>query len=198
MTHSKSAKSDIRSSILEAARNIAVQEGWPAVTVRHIAEQIDYKAPVIYEYFQNKDDVLQTLADEGYTLLFRALSQAYESGTNPTDRVTAMGQAYWDFAWRHYEIYQLMHGLKGVRPCKPDNPDKDGRRCINVTAKAVQELMGKPDIDHEVMNSVFSLWAMMHGFVSLVSVGHLEHKTAQDAFGAALDNFVKQGENKHV
>ena len=49
------AKQDMKQNILGAAREIAAQEGWQAVTIRKVAELVEYSPPTLYEYFDSKD-----------------------------------------------------------------------------------------------------------------------------------------------
>jgi AcrR family transcriptional regulator len=51
----------IRQSILSAARQIAIEEGWQTVTTRKVADRIEYSQPTIYEYFDNKEAILMAL-----------------------------------------------------------------------------------------------------------------------------------------
>ena len=52
--------------ILAAARAIAGEEGWPAVTMRKIAARIEYSPPALYEYFDSKEAILLALLRRGY------------------------------------------------------------------------------------------------------------------------------------
>jgi AcrR family transcriptional regulator len=60
---------ELKQSILEAARAIALAEGWSNVTMRKIAERIEYSHAAIYDYFENKDVLLLELVHEGFRLL---------------------------------------------------------------------------------------------------------------------------------
>ncbi|MBD0354009.1 MAG: helix-turn-helix transcriptional regulator, partial [Rubrobacteraceae bacterium] len=57
---------ELRSSILSAAREIASEEGWGAVTIRKIAGRIEYSPPMLYGYFDSKEDILLELVRMGY------------------------------------------------------------------------------------------------------------------------------------
>ena len=50
-------KEEVRCAILDAAWNLALTKGWQALSIRKIAEAIEYSVPVIYDHFQNKDDI---------------------------------------------------------------------------------------------------------------------------------------------
>src|SRR6266567_5503938 len=84
-------RQEIRQSILSAARQIAVEEGWQAVTTRKVAERIEYSQPTIYEYFENKEAMLLALLRSGYQQLVTVMQEAFASTDDP--------EAYWDFAF---------------------------------------------------------------------------------------------------
>ena len=57
-------------AILDAARELFVAEGYQNVSIRKIAEKIEYSPAAIYSYFPSKDDIFLALAEEGFNLLF--------------------------------------------------------------------------------------------------------------------------------
>ena len=57
-------------AILDAARDLFVAEGYPNISIRKIAERIEYSPAAIYSYFPSKDDIFFALAEEGFRLLF--------------------------------------------------------------------------------------------------------------------------------
>ena len=56
-------------AILDAARELFVSEGYQNVSIRKIAERIEYSPAAIYGYFPSKDDIFFALAEEGFQLL---------------------------------------------------------------------------------------------------------------------------------
>src|SRR6266568_2054345 len=107
-------RQEIRQSILSAAREIAAEEGWQAVTTRKVAERIEYSQPTIYEYFANKEAILLALLCYGYEQLVAVMQVAFASTDDPEERILAMTAAYWDFAFHSPELYQVMHGMAGT------------------------------------------------------------------------------------
>ena len=59
-----------RDAILQAARELFVSEGYRNVSLRKIAERIEYSPAAIYSYFPSKDDLFFALAEEGFRKLF--------------------------------------------------------------------------------------------------------------------------------
>src|SRR2546421_2393952 len=107
-------KQEVRQGILTAAREIALHEGWQAVTIRKVAERIEYSPSMIYEYFASKEAILLELHSEGFRLLALSLNVARNSHEDYEERIVGMAEAYWEFAMRNPELYQVMHGLNGV------------------------------------------------------------------------------------
>src|SRR6201990_3090669 len=104
-------KEETRCNILEAALQIVKEEGWQALSMRKIADVIEYTAPIIYEYFSNKDAILVELTRRGYLILARDLEEAKSKHRLPAKQLEAMWLAYWNFAFANKELYQGMFGV---------------------------------------------------------------------------------------
>src|ERR687883_454319 len=74
----------VRRAILDAARELFVREGYQNVSIRKIAERIEYSPAAIYGYFPSKDDIFFALAEEGFHLLASvpADAQVFPSGVD--------------------------------------------------------------------------------------------------------------------
>ncbi len=94
-------------AILDAARDLFVAEGYPNVSIRKIAERIEYSPAAIYSYFPSKDDIFFALAEEG----FRILSNSVESAEPDPDPLEEIRRGFWrvyEFSKSHPEYYALM------------------------------------------------------------------------------------------
>src|SRR4051795_7803040 len=109
-------KGEIRSSIPKAAWQIVEKEGWQSLSIRKIAEAIEYSAPVIYDHFENKEAILLEFTKRGFRLLNEELVKAAKQFANPEQQIEALVYAYWKFAFINKEYYQLMYGL-GMPGC---------------------------------------------------------------------------------
>ena len=94
-------------SILDAARELFVTDGYQQVSIRKIAERIEYSPAAIYSYFPSKDDIFFALAEEGFRLLFTTAGPAPE-GIDPIDDLRRMFWHYYEFSKRHPEYFALM------------------------------------------------------------------------------------------
>ncbi len=96
-------------AILDAARELFVRQGYQEVSIRKIAERIEYSPAAIYSYFASKDDIFFALAEEGFRLLFSygAAGRAAAS-QDPADTLRGMFWRYYEFSKEHPEYFALM------------------------------------------------------------------------------------------
>src|SRR5579871_4872104 len=112
-------KEQTRVNILDAAHDIVKDEGWQALSMRKIADRIEYTAPIIYEYYANKEAILLELTKKGYMMLSERMQTAAAKHPDPEGQIEAMWLAYWNFAFENKEYYQLMFGVE-VNCCLMD------------------------------------------------------------------------------
>src|SRR5262245_32015518 len=110
-------KEEVRASILQAVWTIVAEEGWQALSIRKIAEVIEYSVPVIYDHFASKEVILLELTKQGFQILNQELTKAKKRSTNPEKQIEDMAYSYWEFAFDHKAHYQVMYGL-GMPTCE--------------------------------------------------------------------------------
>jgi len=99
-------------AILDAARDLFVTEGYGNVSIRKIAERIEYSPAAIYGYFPSKDDIFYALAEEGFRLLWaREHADVRNAGLDalePLDRVRSIFWRFYEFSHQHPQYFELM------------------------------------------------------------------------------------------
>jgi AcrR family transcriptional regulator len=95
-------------AILEAARHLFVTHGYEEVSIRKIAERIEYSPAAIYGYFPSKDDIFFALAEDGFRLLFQYGGAPRPASDDPADTLRAMFLRYYEFSKEHPEYFALM------------------------------------------------------------------------------------------
>jgi len=101
----------VRRAILDAARDLFVDEGYQNVSIRKIAERIEYSPAAIYSYFPSKDDIFFALAEEGFRLLGNPASVANDpkfATISPIERVRAIFWRFYEFSREHPQYFALM------------------------------------------------------------------------------------------
>jgi len=163
-------KEETRSNILIAAREIVKEEGWQGLSMRKIADKIEYTAPIIYEYFSNKEAILQELTCKGFGILTKDLEAAKAATQDPAEQLEAMWLAYWHFALKNKEMYQLMYGVE-MTCCAQRNTDTDAP--YTLITKVISEIMGEQNPKPEVIKQkYFTFFSVIHGLISINIVGN--------------------------
>jgi AcrR family transcriptional regulator len=97
----------VTDSILDAARELFLAEGYQSVSIRKIAERIEYSPAAIYSYYPSKDDIFLALAKEGFHRLDAKVQAAMGSG-NALEDVRACWWAFYEFSKEQPEYFLLM------------------------------------------------------------------------------------------
>src|ERR1700746_357035 len=111
-------KQELRQQILDTARAMFAAEGYEAVTMRKIAEAIEYSPTAIYLYFKDKDQLINELCHAD----FRALAQEFQKiarVADPIERLKRTGLTYIEFGIAYPNHYRLMF----MTPHPPHSPE---------------------------------------------------------------------------
>lgn len=158
-------KEETRNNILEAACLIVKEDGWQALSMRKIAEKIEYTAPIIYEYFANKEGILLELTRTGNVLLLNNFKTAKASQGTPEKQLEAMWIAYWDFAFANTHLYQLMFGVDMVC-CEQVKALPEAEAATELLCESIRALMTDPTEDN-VCRKYYTFWSIIHGLISI-------------------------------
>ncbi|MEO0474243.1 MAG: TetR/AcrR family transcriptional regulator [Bacteroidota bacterium] len=164
----------VKGAILQAARKLAIEDGWPKVSIRKIAVLIQYTPPVIYEHFKNKEAILIELESQGFRDLYRHMVDTRETKSDPKEQVLAMTETFWDWAFKHAELYQVMFNLEGIR-ASSTNPKalRETGDPVLESLRQIQLFAGQTD------EPFFHWWALVHGYVSMVMCGQITGMDSQ-------------------
>ncbi|HZR40779.1 MAG TPA: TetR/AcrR family transcriptional regulator [Ktedonobacteraceae bacterium] len=175
-------------AILLAALSIAAEEGWQAMTIRHVAERIEYSPSAIYKYFEDKDAILLALLRQGFQHMSAALEHIAAQERNPSERLLQIATAYWDFVWHHPTVYQLMFDLKGSV-----HEVKEAKTAFLVARGAIEEWSQANGVRMADLDAAVDiLWATMHGLVALTMAHHIYggETRAKDLLSQAVNTLL--------
>jgi AcrR family transcriptional regulator len=165
-------RTELRGQILAAARRIIRSEGFDALTMRKIAEAIEYSPATLYLHFESRDDIALQLVRDGFAKLVAHMAPA-ASVADPIERVQAIGRAYLEFAQREPETYRLIF-MEDERFAGPlmktlgASDDDTGEAAFSFLRDTVQAL-----IDGGLFRPIGAdtiaalLWAALHGIAAL-------------------------------
>ena len=166
-------KSDTRDKILDAARELFVTEGYEGVSMRRVAEKIEYSPTAIYVYFADKNELFHELCRQDFARL-QEVMQSAEMPADPIERLRQIGRGYIEFGVRFPNHYVFMF----MTPHLPQDPDEEDREIMGnpeedayaMLKLAVQEAIKAGCFRDEVQDAELvsqTLWASVHGVISL-------------------------------
>lgn len=165
-------KQELRQEILDAARDLFVKEGIDQVSMRRIAEIIEYSPTTIYLYFKDKAELIDCLCEETLAKLERKLEQIEATTPDPVECLRQGMRAYIEFGLKnpnHYKVAFLtelkQEQLAGGRAKAMGQQTLDHTR-KSLLACAERGLIAPQDV--EVLAQ--TLWATIHGLASLLIV----------------------------
>lgn len=162
----------LRERILEVARELFVNEGYDALSMRKIADRLEYSPTAIYLHFEDKEALIWELCDRDFLKLASEM-QKIAAVDDPIVRLQAIGKAYLEFGLRFPNHYRLMF-MTPHPPRRPEdskvhhgNPDEDAYALVLTTVREamIRRKFTSAIKDPELLAQ--TLWAGMHGIVSL-------------------------------
>jgi AcrR family transcriptional regulator len=162
-------RQELRETILEAARELFVRDGYESFSMRKLAERLGCSHGSIYLHFRSKEELFDSLVERSFAQLFESL-RALERGGRERDPVRLLkraARAYVDFGLRNpgaYEFAFLIRRSGPARPWRPHAALEYGRELIRrcVEAKRFRA------VDAETAGQ--AIWAAIHGVTSLLLV----------------------------
>lgn len=175
-------KEEVKAAILQAAWKLVEKEGWQCLSIRKIADAIEYSSPVIYDHFANKEAILLEFTKRGFRQLNDQLLAAKDKFTNPEQQIEAIAYAYWKFAFNHKEYYQLMYGL-GMPGCDLVKQVPELSSFTETVSTPIREMISKSKkADADPFLKLHSFWSTLHGLVSINMLGSSnDHKDELNA-----------------
>jgi AcrR family transcriptional regulator len=163
-------KQEIKKMILDASMKLFVEEGFGNVTIRKIADIIEYSPTTIYLYFKDKNEIFYQLHELGFQKMGE-LNSALPEITNPLTRLYKMGENYIEFGLANPEFYDIMFISRAPMQVLEamENCDwKYGEAALHTLMATIDECMQKKYIHKQNVQAVsMAIWGMVHGLVSL-------------------------------
>lgn len=167
-------KAELRQQILKAARDIVVRDGCATLTMRKIADAIEYAPGTLYLYFESRDEIAKQLCIQGYQELFDFL-QPVAAIADPRDRLIALAESYVRFGMTHAATYRLIFMEEpkltsaALAAVPIDASDGPGVQAFQLLVRIFDDLKANHGLimDADSVRFAQLLWTSLHGIVSL-------------------------------
>ncbi|MEU8381131.1 TetR/AcrR family transcriptional regulator [Streptosporangium sp. NPDC048865] len=163
-TRRERERAGVRSRLIAVASEILEREGASALTVRRIASEVEYTAPVVYQHFTGKGALLLALVEIGFERLHAHMAAVADSAATADDRVLDAGRAYVAFAGANPHLYRLMNDTTVDADARFEAAQPVSRLVLGILtgwAAAHRISMADPTEIVEIA------WGTMHGMASL-------------------------------
>ena len=178
--------------IIAAARMIAEREGWNAVTIRRLADQIQYSQPVLYSHFANRDAIVAAVAVEGFKEITATLREAAGGSTGQGDALENVATAYLAFALGRPALYDAMF----VLPTNLRFAEAETRPELSAAFEALAAVVTPFCADVAVMTETF--WAALHGLAELERSGRIRPGTRGERIALVVRAVVLSGSSSRA
>ncbi len=169
--------------LLGAARDLVLEAGPDHISLREVARRVGISAPAVYRHFENKDALIAAACAQGFQVfasyLVRALSERTALG-----RLRASGRLYLHFGLENQQDYRFIFMSRGVVDAKGGLAEaNDEATTFRFLVDRVSECMREKVLrkgDSDVVAA--TIWAHVHGLVSLRISGHMSYVGDDHAF----------------
>lgn len=164
----------LRQEILDAASELFVKEGYENVSMRRIADRIEYSPTTIYLYFKDKAELLDSICQETFGKLVQRLTKILEQPGDPIERLKRGLLAYVEFGLEnphHYRATFMTPLPEEIDHEKYLKPEAAGIQAFDFLRRCVYDCIATGRFkskDAELASQM--LWAGVHGITSLLII----------------------------
>ncbi|MGV9821076.1 TetR/AcrR family transcriptional regulator [Nocardia xishanensis] len=171
--------------IIDTARELAESQGWEAVTVRRLADRIEYSQPVLYSHFAGKSAIVTAVAEQGFAELAAALRAAHAGAETPAGALESVARAYLDFADANPALYDAMFLMKTDLVFGPEAPQalRDG---FGELERLFRPFVDEPDLGARTEVA----WSSIHGMATLARGGRLMPQLREARLRILVDEWL--------
>lgn len=159
-----------RQAIVDAARVILLEDGMDALSMRALAEKVDYSPAALYKYFDSKEEILDALREEGWRRSAEMQAKARNPQAPVIEQLYSSGVVYQEFARQYPELYHLMFNIPESGPKQSLSEITDAVN-FNRLVNLIQQGVDNGELHFSESMSVESLrwlaWFMSHGIAML-------------------------------
>ena len=186
-------KQNIKSTIMKIVNRIVSEKGWNGVTMRKIAEEIEYSPPIIYEHFDSKDAILHELKCEAFGKLLKQNQKIIKEVNDPIACLQQLSVQYFDFCMNNKGYTKVMMGLDGI-PSELNKGIDEWKENQQLFKQCIAKAIGQGDFNVSQINDGLMLYrCFMRGIISAALPRDLANDTERFHYlvHKGVDNLLK-------
>jgi AcrR family transcriptional regulator len=199
---------DLRSALVSAAAALLERDGAEALSFRAVARAAGVSQAAPYNHFSGREELLATVAEQGFRALEAAQVAAAERASPGARRVVSLGMDYLAFAIAHPQLYRLMFGVGVASWCAYPAVAEAKHRAFGPTRAALAQYLGAEPSSTTVDVAAHAGWGLVHGLAMLrldgsVAAGGkpeelLRESAALELFATSLSGLAAIAKTPHA
>jgi len=158
---------NIRQNIIDQSWAIVQSEGWQALSIRRIADAIEYSVPVIYKHFENKEAIQEYFIQQGFQALTKQLRHALLVSNDSSELINNIANHYWTFAAQQTDYYRIMFSV-GIPSCEKLDSVTEMHDVSQIMWDAILQLANAHNVKTiDIKLKIKSFWSTLHGFIAI-------------------------------
>ncbi len=162
-------KEGLREEILDAARTLFVKEGYESVSIRKIADKVEYAPGTIYLYFRDKAEILDRICEETFAKLITRMEAIKSDSSAPLDKLRRGLRTYIQFGLDNPNHY-IVTFIQAKMNCEAKSVfETTGLQAFSCLRQGVQECVDSGElVSNDADELAQTLWAGIHGLTSVL------------------------------
>ena len=183
-------KIEMKDLILQSAHQLFLEKGFEEVSIRNIAEAIEYSPATIYLYFKDKDEIFYALHGEAFKI-FNTFVSPVVTIKDPIERLFALGDKYIEFAFLYRNYYDIMFIMISPMECDKNSEGWiEGETALNFLESIVQECISIGHFKGQNPRILsFTIWSFMHGTCALALRNRMKHYPEDERDGLRVQAY---------
>jgi AcrR family transcriptional regulator len=178
---------DLRRALIDAASRLLEAEGPSALSLRAVAREAGVSPAAPYHHFKDKGELLEAVAQEGWTLLDAALAKAKAEAPSPAEALNGLGVAYVCFARNNPALYRVMYDTARDHEDLPDQMQSEEDSAYCKVRDTLVEAGADPNDTLDIELATTAAWCSAHGLAEMAGFKQFAH--LKDACGGEIAFF---------
>lgn len=158
-----------RDNIIQNALRMIVEQGVGGLSIRAVADSIDYTPGALYKYFDSKDELIDAVRAVCFERLNACIAAAIQSAENAGEMLMAGGLVYIEYAAQHPQEYHLMFNMEPSRSTAGEHRAIAMQSLLTIVQLGIETGQFAPQADYDATAIAYHCWATVHGLASLQS-----------------------------
>ena len=169
-------KAQTRRDIIQNAHKMIVKQGVGGLSIRALADSIDYTPGALYKYFDSKDELIDVVRADCLDRLNAFIAARIQPTNSASEMLLNGGMAYIEYAGQHPQEYHLMFNMEPSRATSGEQRETAMKSLLQIVQFGITQGQFAPQDDYDAAAIAYHCWATVHGIASLQTTVLLDER----------------------